>query len=270
MTTSLPATSLTHRLRSEIAHAPEGRTAILAGHFAIFTAGASARDLLADASTPDGVPAELLEFSRATWAAACEAIAAERQRRARLVVLVDDVQFVRPALADRDTAERLAATLAATYVRDNSRLPPWHASALRDHDLGMDSILARTDGGYLFSERELRSELVRNLKKQLRAGDARVSGLTANADTGMITVTEPEYGEYCLVHSGQTNCAGGYIELLSAVHRLGVEKLISLVPMRCIGPVSVGTALANRVFGLAGLQVVNIAVPDAGGAEVHG
>jgi len=241
MTTSFPAATLTDRLRAEIAQASEGKTAVLAGHFAIFTAGANARDLLADATTPDGVPTGLLEFSRVTWAAACAAIAAERRRRARLVVLVDDVQFVRPALADRDTRERLAATLAATYVRANSRLPSWHARALLEHELGEDSVLARSDGGYLFSERELRRELVRNLQKQLRAGDSRLSGLTASADAGMITISEPEHGEYCLVHSGRTNCAGGYIELLSTVHRLGIEKLVSLVPMRCIGPVSVET-----------------------------
>jgi hypothetical protein len=263
MTTSLLRSSLAERLRSEIDGAADGTVAVLAGHFAIFTAGGKALDLLAAAHASVGVPAELLEFTRVTWTTACEAIAAERRRRVRLLVLVDDVQFVRPAVEDRGTAERLGATLAACYMKDNHSLPAWHSRVLGENGLGEESILARSDGRWMFSERELRTELVRNLKKALRSGDSRVSALTANADRSTITITEPEYGEYCLVHSGQTNCAGGYVELLSDIRQRGVRKLISLVPMRCLGPITVGTALATRLFELDGLQVVNIAVPDA-------
>jgi hypothetical protein len=264
VTTSLLRSSLAERLRSEIAGAAGGTVAVLAGHFAIFTAGGKALDLLSDTRTPAGVPAELLAFTRLTWTTACEAIAAERERRVRLLVLVDDIQFVRPALEDRGTAERLGATLAAYYMKDTHALPAWHSRVLTENGLGEESILARSDGRWMFSERELRTELVKNLKKQLRSGDSRVSALTANADRSTITITEPEFGEYCLVQSGHTNCAGGYVELLSEVRRRGIRKLISLVPMRCLGPITVGTALATRLFELDGLQVVNIAVSDAG------
>jgi hypothetical protein len=262
VTTSLRLGALAGWLRSEIAGAPEATTAVLAGHFALFTSGGSALDLLDEPRAPAGVPADLLEFTRATWTAACEAIVAEPGRSARLLVLVDDVQFVRPALEDRDAAERLGVALSANYLERNSALPPWHARVLRESGLGIESILRQSPRRSLFSERELRAALVRHLKAQLRDGDARMTGLSTSADRSMITITDTEHGEYCLVHSGHTNCAGGFVELLADVHRRGVRKLISLTPMRCLGPITVGTALASRLFGLEGLRVVNVAVPD--------
>ena len=80
----------------------------------------------------------------------------------------------------------------------------------------------------------------------------------------------PEQGDYCLVHSGHTTCAGGYVELLSTLHRRGVRKLIALVPMRCLGQVALGTELARSLFALPGFTVVNVAVPnpDAAAAVV--
>ena len=262
MTISLPLAGLSAWLRSEIAGAAPGSTAILAGHFAIFTTGGTAVDFLDDARVPPGVPVDLIEFTRVTWTAACEAVAAERERHARLVVLVDDIQFVRPALDDRGAAERLGAALAATYLRRNGSLPPWHARVMEAHGMAEDAILAHSDHRWLFSERELRAELVRTLKELLRSGLPRATGLATSADRSRITITDPEYGEYCLVHSGHTNCAGGFVELLADVRRMGVRKLIALVPMRCLGPITVGTALGARLFGLDGLQVVNVAVPD--------
>jgi hypothetical protein len=86
--------------------------------------------------------------------------------------------------------------------------------------------------------------------------------LTANADESRIDVAVPGQAEYCLVHSGRTNCAGGYLELLSEVYRRGVRTLIALVPMRCLGPVTVGTALGHTLYALDGLSIVTVAVPD--------
>ncbi|MFI5310514.1 MAG: hypothetical protein ACHQQ3_04740 [Gemmatimonadales bacterium] len=262
MTVSVPLHSLASWLRSEIRAASPGTTAVLAGHFAIFTSGGGAVDLLDEGLTADTGPEELLEFTRFTWDAACEAIAAERERLARLLVLVDDIQFVRPALEDRSAAERLGAALAADYLRRHTPLPAYHARVLHERGLGVDSVLAHSDRRWLFSERELRTALVDALKARLRPGEPRPAGLTESADQSMITVADPEYGEYCLVHSGHTNCAGGFVELLSDVRRRGVARLIALVPMRCLGPITVGTALATRLFALQGLEVVNVAVPD--------
>jgi len=262
MTFSVPLAGVGDWLRSEIARGPVGATAVLAGHFAIFTTGGAAIDLLDDAQVPRNVPVDFLDFTRLTWTAACEAVAAERASGARLVVLLDDVQFVRPALDDRGAAERLGGALAATYLRRHALLPLWHTRVMAEHRIGGGDVLPQSDVQWLFSERALRSALVQRLKAMLRSGDPRAAGLAASADRSSITITDPEYGEYCLVHSGHTNCAGGFVQLLADVHARGVRKLISLVPMRCLGPITVGTALGGRLFGLQGLEVVNVAVPD--------
>lgn len=263
MTQAIPLAEVGAWLRREIARGPAGATAVLAGHFAIFTNGGTAADLLDDEHVPGGVPKDFLDFSRLTWTAACDALAAERAARARLLVLVDDVQFVRPALADRAAAERLGAALASGYFQRNASLPRWHARALAARGLGGDEVLRRSVSQSLFSERELRAALVRRLKSLLHSGDPHAEGLAATGDRSRITVSDPEFGEYCLVHAGHTNCAGGFMELLADVHERGVRKLVSLVPMRCLGPITVGTALGRRLFGLGGLDVVSVAVPDA-------
>jgi hypothetical protein len=262
MTFSVPLAGVGDWLRSEITRGPAAATAVLAGHFAIFTTGGTAIDMLDDAHAPRGVPLDFLDFTRLTWTAACEAVAAEHACGARLVVLLDDVQFVRPALDDHGAAERLGAALATTYLRRHTRLPSWHTRVMAEHRIGTGDILTRSEVQWLFSERELRAALVQQLKAMLRSGDPRAAGLAASADRSSITITDPAYGEYCLVHSGHTNCAGGFVQLLADVHARGVRKLITLVPMRCLGPISMGTALGGRLFGLQGLEVVNVAVPD--------
>jgi hypothetical protein len=97
----------------------------------------------------------------------------------------------------------------------------------------------------------------------LKAGTHR-GVLTANDDASDITVTLPEHGEHRLVQSGHTNCAGGYMELISSLHERGVRRLISLVPMRCLGPLVVGTTLARGLFAIDDFKIVNVAVPDVG------
>jgi hypothetical protein len=263
MSTALAPSLLGAWLRDEIAAAPEGGVVVLAGHFAIFTSGAMAGDLLDDGGTPPQAAAEMLAFTKSTWSAACEAVALEGTRRARLLVLVDDIQFVRPVLDDRAAGERLGAALASNYLDRVRCLPEFHTRALRERALGDECIVRRDERRWLFSERELRAAAVTHLREQLHAQGAANCGLTANADESRIDVTLPEFGEYCLVHSGNTNCAGGYLELLWEVHRRGARTFIALVPMRCLGPVTVGTSLAGRIFGHGGLSVLTVAIPDA-------
>jgi hypothetical protein len=87
--------------------------------------------------------------------------------------------------------------------------------------------------------------------------------LTASSDESEIRVHTGDHGGHCLVHSGRTNCAGGYLELLASLEERGVKRLIALVPMRCLAPIAVATALAGDLFSLRGLSVLNVAVPDA-------
>ena len=97
--------------------AGQGPTVILAGHFAVFTAGARAHDLL-DEPRIIAAHTDMVDFSRESWIAACNVVAqgdaqagrsphADSAREApNLLLLVDDIQFVRPALPDRGAGER--------------------------------------------------------------------------------------------------------------------------------------------------------------------
>ena len=267
MTTSIPLDALSGWLRDEIGRARTGDVAVLAGHYAIFSAGAAAVDLLDDDALVPPAVAEMVAFTKCTWRAACEAIVSTPTQRARLLVLVDDIQFVRPALSDIAARERLGAALADNYLRGLRALPAWHTQVLGEHGIAAGRVLPRAAERAVFSERELRAQAVTHVRERLHQADALRAGLTANDDESRITVSHPEHGDYCLVHSGHTSCAGGYLELLARVHRAGIRTLIALIPMRCLGPVTLGTALAPRLFGIDGLTVVNIAVPDVASGE---
>ena len=260
MTSSVRLSDLSQWLADEVAQGADGETAVLAGHYAIFTGGSSPVDLL-DAPESGGGPAEMLAFTKFTWNAACEAISAARAHQARLLVLVDDLQFVIPVLDDRRMQERLADALVSQYLAATPMLPRFHMHRLTAHGLDERDVLKNNANRWIFSERELRIAHVRHLRDVLQKEPAR-AGVRATPDMSHITVTSEEHGEYCLVHSGRTTCAGGYVELLSTVFARGVRRLITLVPMRCLGPITVGTALSSDLLGLDELTVINVAVPD--------
>lgn len=266
MTASVPLSRLEAWLATELAAGPARDTVVLGGHFALFTVGAAARDSLDDASMSPGANADMIVFTRATCAAACGALATYRAAattaspNARLLVLADDIQFVRPALDDRGAAERLGAALVENYRAAMPTLPVFHRRELEHAGLSSDAILRCRDDRWLFYERELREAAVRRLRRH--ASDDARAALSANEDGSMITVHAEGHDDYCLVHSGRTNCAGGYVELLAELRERGIERLIALVPMRCLGPITVGTTLALNTLGVRGLSVVNVAIPD--------
>ena len=229
---------------------PEG-TVLLAGHYAIFTAGGRAMDHLDDAG---GVHEHttFVEFSRGSWTAACDLAA---RAPLRLLVLVDDLQYIRPALTDRGTRERLGAALAADYLRRTPTLPAFHARELAARGLDASRIVKRRDDAWLFSERTLREEAV----ARIRARAAEVPALAMSERGSRVVVRDEELGEHTLVHSGHTNCAGGYLELVMQLHARGVRRLVAAVPTRCLGPVTMGARLAKTLFGAPELEVVNVA-----------
>ena len=236
--------------------------AVLAGHFAIMSAGNAAIDGLDDVPPPSGA-ASMVEFTRDTWRVACETAAHNPALDFRMVVLVDDIQFVRPLVADRSNAERLAAALSAHYLEKARDLPPHHARELARHGVAADRILRHSAERSLFSERELRRDVVHRLRRV--AGESGNRASIGTSDSGStITATLPDEGEYALVQSGHASCAGGYAELVSALYDRGIRKLVALVPQRCLGQVALGTRLALALFPLKGLTVVNVAIGDVG------
>jgi hypothetical protein len=237
-------------------------TVVLAGHYAIFSAGGLAVDFMGNDDTPPAAASEMIAFTKYTWATACEALDGCGVPSAQLLVLVDDVAFVRPLAGDISVREKLGAALATRYLEGVTALPAYHTDMLVANHLDGDSVCKMRQDRWVFSERELRIAHVRRLRGLLHSGEAG-NRLTASFDESEIRVHTEGHGDHCLVHSGRTNCAGGYLELLATLEERGVKRLIALVPMRCLAPIAGGTALAGDLFSLRGLSVLNVAVPDA-------
>jgi hypothetical protein len=263
VTATLQLDALPDWLASETASA-SGTVAVLAGHFAIFSAGGTARDLLDDGDAAPAGAGEMIEFTRRTWAAACEVAARHRDREFLFVPLVDDIQFLRPMTTDRSASERLAAALAADYLDRVPQLPGYHLRELGAHGLSADRVLRNSGQHWSFSERRLRIAAVHRLRQLLDGGASAPAGLFSSDNGATVTVTLPERGEHRLVQAGHTSCAGGYLELLATLRERGVRKLIAMVPMRCLGQVALGTTLAHHLLGTTHLSAISLGIPDRG------
>jgi hypothetical protein len=252
------APTLTDKIASAIGDG--SNTVVLAGHFAIYTAGGKATDFLDEDPTRVSRHTDMVHFARATWLAGCDAVASTQ---AKLLVLVDDLQFVQPALPDRGARERLGAALSADYLRRTPTLPAFHARELDARGLDETRVIKSEQSRWIFSERAMRHAAVDRIR-QKAATEGR-GRLLSNPDGSRIIVRDPESGasDHTIVHSGHTSCAGGYLELVMRLHERGVKRLVAMVPSRCLGPVTLGAALSRNVFG-AGIEVVNLTV----GAEL--
>jgi hypothetical protein len=261
------------RIEVALAGADPATSVVLAGHFAIFTAGGRASDFLDD---PKSLAAHtgMIDFARRSWAAGCDVVAAAPGPR--LLVLVDDIQFVQPTLPDRGARERLAAALVADYLRRTPTLPAFHLRELDSRDISRSRVVRRRDDAWMFSERALRTAAVERIRTAAHAPTRGTTGIGHGGGATLVTssdsrivVRDAELGEHTLVHSGHTSCAGGYLELVMQLAERGVTRLVSLVPARCLGPVSVGTHLARTLFG-ARVHVVNIPADVASPANARG
>jgi hypothetical protein len=243
-------------LLDRLAESAETSTVILAGHYALFSAGGMPSDELHEEGATDR--SGMLAFTRDTWRAACESVATVGAERAKLLVLVDDVQFIRPQLEDRRMSESVAAALSNLYLGQTPSLPEYHARTMEEFGLTGDSIITYSNSRVVFSERELRNELVRYVK----APTAKSSRFLKIGNNGSdVTVVNVDGGEYQLVFSGNTNCAGAYIALQLVLRQRDIRDLIALIPGRCFGPVCTGTAIAS-LLGVQGFRVTNVSVDD--------
>jgi hypothetical protein len=204
----------------------------------------------------------MTEFTRATWHGAARAIAS--RSAARLVVLVDDIQFIRPVAGERAMAERLAAALAADYLERTPHLPAYHRAAIDATGCDPDRVLAKDAARLLFSERELRIAAARRVRHAVNGGELDHLAAVSCDQGNTITITIAEQGDYDLLRAGHVSCAGGYAELLATLSDRGIRRMVALVPARCLGAVSLGTLLARRAFGAGGMAVTTVAVGGAG------
>jgi len=259
---SISLSSLSVFLEKEIQKGKEGETALLSGHFAVFSAGATPQDYLGVENPPE-IARSMVSFTKTTWVASCTALARASTSKAKMVLLVDDVAFLRPKLADRRAAEKLAAALSDIYLAKLNPIPGYHLETMQQHELSIDCLLPTSSGGLVFSERELRSELIHSLRADLVRSHTEVH-YSENDTSVSIQMGE---GSYQLAYSGNTNCVGAYLELHRRLIDVGIKKVIAIVPSRCFGPLCTGTAIAPLI-GFNGCEIVTVSVPEPGVGDV--
>lgn len=237
--------------------------AIVAGHFGIFSVGNVPADHLDAETQPAQSVSEFVSFTLLTWDIACQAAASHGCERSMLVVLADDIQYVAPRTSDPRVFNRLGAELARLYFERNRKLPKRHLSALSTSGLSLARIEKNHESQWVFSERELRSNYARRIRHNIGMLAGGNLQLTTNADRTTITLSDSSGASHCIVQSGNASCAGGYAELLSVLRERGFAKIVSLVPMRCLASVSLGSELVQADLSVK-LEITNVSIPDVG------
>jgi hypothetical protein len=249
---------------------------IHAGHYALVqNHDGMAADCLDKVRFP-GVDLGFAEFSRCTWESACRAMAAKHVKaNAKLMVLVNDWQFLTSGAGSRRVSERSAAQRREEYYRGTSTLPPFHLQQLKRHNLSDDVILRNSEKRWLFSESSLRNELSSVIREivadEKRASEVGIRKFFTENGEPVIDACDEEHGKFCLLYCGNTNCAGEVVSLLAALHQRGVRRFLNIYPSQCREPVGAGTRLAGRLFNLEDLRIINIAVSGAteSGGALH-
>ena len=239
------------------------RSAVIhAGHYSLADEGDGAADGLDD----DSPSMPFSSFARLTWRVACRLVADARSTGVdvKLLVLVNDWQFLHVRDGDRRASESRAATLRRTYYRDTARLPRYHATTLEEFALDPNVVMPSRDERWLFSETELRSDLAATVRGIFARGEAEKHSLSREFNSDgepIITVQTVDACDYTLLYCGSTNCAGEIVELLRILRQRGVDLFVNLLPRQCFAPVETGTLLAHRIYGLAGMKIMNVSIP---------
>jgi hypothetical protein len=245
----------------------QGNTVVHAGHYMLHVGrDGNASDYLGEDSKPRPGVEAFDFFTKATWRMACNAIhESGGNSDLKLMVLVNDWQYLVWRDASKRESERKAAALRAAYYSSFSGLPYYHQSELGSHGLGADSVLHASASRTVFSESGLRQELTGTIKKLLKNPvDAERLGLRRSFDEHgepFIQVETPDCTGITLLQCGNTNCAGEVVELLHQLQQRGIRNFINLYPAQCEVPVRAGTDLAAQLFGLADMVITNIAIP---------
>jgi hypothetical protein len=204
-------------------------------------------------------------FSRETWEMACLITAASpAENRPRLVVLVNDWQYLVPKESSRRQREQAAARLRREYYTKVPGLTEFHSSTMTSCGLPYGQILSASREQWMFSESELRAKFAATLKSVMKDPiRAEQLGITKqlNEDGEPIISFRAEGQQCTLLHCGNAGCAGEVVELLRQLYEeKGVRNFINIFPACCRVPVERGTEIAQQLFGLDGMEIVNIAV----------
>lgn len=239
------------------------------GHFVLDNKGQQAADYLAD-NHSESVPAQQFsEFAKKTWRLAIELF--RRLQSAgvdpKLMVLVNDWQFLGGQGASRREREKDIAKRRSDYYQSVAELPDFHHDLVRSAGIDTESIFKASAEQWLFSEANLRTSLARSIKDLFDRNLAEERGLTKSftpSGEPIISVESELEGDFSLLYCGSANCSGEVVELLRIIHGAGFRSFVNLYPEPCLGPVTLGTELARPVYKTKGLEVLNVAVPFAG------
>lgn len=235
---------------------------IHAGHYALSAADGGAADALDDDAPSTPFPS----FARLTWRIATRVTAEAKSAgvAVKLLVLVNDWQFLHARSDDRRTNESRAAAMRRNYYDATPRLPRFHEETLAEFALDPGVVMPSSDERWLFSETALRADLAATVRGIFSSGQAEKHSLLRefNADgEPIIRVQNGDNCDYTLLYCGSTNCAGEVVELLRVLRSRGVDLFVNLVPRQCFAPVETGTLLAHRIYDLSGMKVMNISIP---------
>lgn len=204
-------------------------------------------------------------FSRETWETACRITAASpAENRPRLVILVNDWQYFVPKESSRRQREQAAARLREEYYAKTPMLTEFHSRTMTCCGLPQEQILPASRAQWMFSESGLRAKFAATLKSVMkdpvRAEQLGISK-RLNEDKEPIISVKMDGQQCTLLHCGNAGCAGEVVELLRQLYEeKGVRNFINIFPGCCRVPVENGTEIAQRLFGLDGMEIVNIAV----------
>lgn len=244
------------------------------GHFILDNHGAEAADFLAGEYC-DSLPAQqFAEFAGRTWRLAIDLFQGLQRGGvdAKLIVLVNDWQFLSGRGTSRREIEKDIARKRSDYYRRVADLPDFHRGLLVSAGLDTDSIFKASCERWLFSEAHLRTSLASSIKRLFELGLAEERGLAKSftpSGEPIVSVRCALEEQFALLYCGSTNCSGEVVELLRIIHRAGFRAFVNLYPEACLGPVTLGTELARPVYKTRGLEVLNVAVPFAGSGNPY-
>ena len=255
------SSELANVLEQEVKRLP-GNVVVHSGHFFLEIVDNCVVDHLGDPANAKPAFQELISFTQHTWEAACKIVSSAGSQH-KLIILANDWQYCVPKEVDRRRRESLAAQLRCEYYERTPLIPSFHLDIMHRYGLSQDHILPASEESFLFSESRLRSNFATTTKELTKdPGRAERLGLSKRLrdDQNPVISTEVDGQEIELLYCGNTGCAGEVVELLKQLYNAGVRSFVNVYPWQCDRPVETGTSIAKQLFGLDGMEVVNIAV----------
>lgn len=205
----------------------EGLIGIQAGHFALIHGeNKELIPLITKEIKGKYAHHHMAKFALETWKLGVELAkyALEQGKKVKLIVLVNDWQFVKKAKFGEENEYR--KSFYQTY-----QIPKVYLKELQKYGLDEKWILSfKTQNGkinhsYLFSEMKLRSRYKNYYKKQ------------------------------CSLEHG---CAQEFLPLIHEGHQQGMRLFYNFIPFSCELPVTVGTQQAKNIINEETLKIINV------------